>query len=151
MPATELARANHSFPLSEHPGFFRTNFGAFQGERSSMIVFHLPPGQRSPVHSVGMEVHFLGLHGSVTWLIEGSEYRIQPYDALYIGPNTEYEYWNSGFETGVLIGVYGRVTDEWPSGGVYPTLSAEGPHLFGHVDEARQFHAKTSREIERGE
>jgi hypothetical protein len=98
-----------------------------------------------------MEVHFLGIRGSVTWLIDGSEYRVQAHDVLYVGPNTQYEYWNSGFETGILVGVYGRVTDKWPAGGVYPTISVEGPHRFGHVDDARRFHAKTSAEIERGE
>jgi mannose-6-phosphate isomerase-like protein (cupin superfamily) len=142
VPSHELAKAKWSLPLADRVGYFRANFCGIKGDRGGLGLVAVPVGQRSPLHHYDAELLFLGLKGCITWKVDDAEYRVGPQDLLYVGPGTNYEYWNSGFEDALVAEAFGRTGDQWPSGAVYPNLTGEG------FDADHVWHAKSLNEIE---
>jgi quercetin dioxygenase-like cupin family protein len=111
--AAELAETDWSLPKANEPGFTRTVCRGVIGAGASLGVGVMPFGQRSPLHTTDSEHLLLGLAGSLTWRVEGTDYVMKEMDLLFVGAGHEYEYWNSGWDTARFVDVIGRV-DRWP-------------------------------------
>jgi quercetin dioxygenase-like cupin family protein len=116
--ASELLESRSDLPRADEYGYAREIGRGIRGASASLGIGKLPVGQRSPRHSADGEHLLLGLEGSITWLVDGSEYVMDTLDLLYIGPDVTYEYWNSGEVKAAFIDVVAKGRS-WPARGTY--------------------------------
>lgn len=116
--ADELLESRSDLPRADESGYARAIGRGFRGASASLGIGKLPVGQRSPRHSADGEHLLLGLEGSITWWVDGSEYVMNKLDLLYIGPDVAYEYWNSGEVKAAFIDVVAKGRS-WPPRGTY--------------------------------
>lgn len=130
MSAEDLARVTWDLPLGDKVGYMRGVCRGIRGVKSALEIAIVPVGQKCPEHSAGAEHLFLGLRGSVTFKVAGTEYRLGPNDLLYIAAGVMYEFWNSGFEPAHYVNASGMTADDWPTVGIYPGLELDSNNVW---------------------
>jgi quercetin dioxygenase-like cupin family protein len=99
------------------------------GQGASLAIGVMLVGQRSPQHTSTGEHLLLGLEGEITWELAGTEEVVMgAMDLVFIGPDCDYHYWNSGLTTARFVDVIGRV-DAWPHSASYASEAGDGETL----------------------
>lgn len=103
---------DHPLPLADRFGWHRGHYGRLEATNFGASLVVLPFGQASPPHSSRKEHIILVVEGEVEFVVgaPATEYRLAPYDALFIPAEIVYEYYNVGRVDALFYSITGQVT-----------------------------------------
>ena len=100
-------------PGGDTEGTRRGVANGFAGTACMVNVLEMPVGQSSPMRRFSGEHIVYQLVGSVVWVVDGVDHRIDPGDMLFVPVHRAYSFRNVGDVDARFIDIAGKV-EEWP-------------------------------------